>query len=60
MSTAAMTTRTITAFFDDREEASNAIQRLQTAGIPRSDINMVEESRSGSTRRKRVPASGSH
>ena len=49
MSTAAMTTRTITAFFDDREDASDAIQRLQTAGIPRSDINMVEGSRSGSS-----------
>ena len=49
MSTAAMTTRTITAFFDNREDASDAIQRLQTAGIPRSDINMVEGSGSGSS-----------
>ena len=49
MSAAAMTTRTITAFFDNREDASDAIQRLQTAGIPRTDINMVEGSRSGSS-----------
>ena len=49
MSASAMTTRTITAFFDNREDASEAIQRLQTAGIPRTDINMVEGSRSGSS-----------
>jgi uncharacterized protein (TIGR02271 family) len=49
MSAAAMNTRTITAFFDDREDASDAIQRLQTAGIPRRDINMVEGGRSGSS-----------
>jgi uncharacterized protein (TIGR02271 family) len=49
MSAAAMTTRTITAFFDDREDASDAVQRLQTAGIPRSDITMVEGSGSGTS-----------
>jgi uncharacterized protein (TIGR02271 family) len=49
MNAAAMTTRTITAFFDDREDASDAVQRLQTAGIPRTDINMVEGSRSASS-----------
>jgi uncharacterized protein (TIGR02271 family) len=49
MSATAMTTRTITAFFEDHEDASEAIQRLQTAGIPRTDINMIEGSRSGSS-----------
>jgi uncharacterized protein (TIGR02271 family) len=44
-----MTTRTITAFFENREDASEAIERLQTAGIPRTDINMIEGSRSGSS-----------
>jgi hypothetical protein len=54
-----MTTKTITAFFDNREDASDAIQRLQTAGIPRSDITWLREAGAGAARRKRMPASGS-
>ena len=42
MNTNAMTARTITAFFDDREDATEAIQRLQSEGIPRGDVGMVE------------------
>src|SRR5918998_4171735 len=34
--------RTITAFFDSRQDASEAIERLGRAGIPRSSINIVE------------------
>src|SRR5688500_1689903 len=34
--------RTITAFFDNRQDANQAIERLVSAGIPRGDINMVE------------------
>jgi uncharacterized protein (TIGR02271 family) len=34
--------RTITAFFDSRQDANEAIERLQRAGIARSNINIVE------------------
>src|SRR3712207_555878 len=34
--------RTITAFFDSRQDANEAIQRLERSGIPRSSINIVE------------------
>jgi hypothetical protein len=34
MNTNAMTARTITAFFDDREDATEAIQRLQIGRHP--------------------------
>jgi stress response protein YsnF len=34
--------RTITAFFENRADANEAIERLVTAGVPRSDINFVE------------------
>jgi uncharacterized protein (TIGR02271 family) len=34
--------RTITAFFEDRKDASEAVQRLEKSGIPRSEIRMVE------------------
>jgi hypothetical protein len=44
MNTNAMTARTITAFFDEREDATEAIQRLQSEGIFRGDIGMVEGS----------------
>jgi uncharacterized protein (TIGR02271 family) len=39
--------RSVVAFFDKREEADRAIQRLVTAGIPRSEINIVEGARGG-------------
>ncbi len=48
-----ITTRTITAFFDDRQDATEAIQRLQSEGIPRSDVSMVE----GGTREARGASS---
>jgi len=34
--------RTITAFFDSRTDAENAIQRLSAAGISRDSVRMVE------------------
>ena len=34
--------RTITAFFENREDANEAIERLVKAGVPRSDISFVE------------------
>jgi uncharacterized protein (TIGR02271 family) len=34
--------RTITAFFDSRQDANEAIRRLEGAGIPRSSISLVE------------------
>ena len=49
MTTNVPATRTITAFFDDRNDAEQAVQRLQTAGIPRADINMVEGSRTSAS-----------
>jgi uncharacterized protein (TIGR02271 family) len=39
--THAGTRRTITAFFDSREDATEAVERLVQAGIPRSGINVV-------------------
>jgi uncharacterized protein (TIGR02271 family) len=34
--------RTITAFFDSRQDANKAVERLQRAGIARANINIVE------------------
>jgi len=52
--TSATGRRTITAFFDSRQDAAEAIQRLERAGIPRTNINIVEGAGStqsaGSTR----------
>jgi uncharacterized protein (TIGR02271 family) len=39
--------RSVVAFFDKREEADRAIQRLVAAGIARTDINIVEGARGG-------------
>jgi uncharacterized protein (TIGR02271 family) len=39
--THAGTRRTITAFFDNRRDADEAVERLVQAGIPRSGINVV-------------------
>lgn len=36
-----MTTRTITALFDSYSDAAKAVARLETAGIPHSDISIV-------------------
>src|SRR5947208_1432089 len=33
--------RTVTAFFDTREEASAAVEQLAAAGIPRDDIRLL-------------------
>jgi uncharacterized protein (TIGR02271 family) len=41
-------TRTITAFFDRRNDANAAIQRLVTAGVQRNQISMVEGSKQSS------------
>jgi uncharacterized protein (TIGR02271 family) len=41
-------TRTITAFFDKRDDANAAIQRLVTAGVQRSQISMLEGSQGSS------------
>jgi hypothetical protein len=40
--------RTITAFFDKRDDANAAIQRLVTAGVQRTQISMVEGSKHSS------------
>ena len=34
-------TRTITAMFDDYEDASEAVRKLKTAGIPDADISII-------------------
>ena len=36
-----MTNKTITAFFDNYEDASEAVRRLESAGIPHRDISLV-------------------
>ncbi|MBB3019487.1 uncharacterized protein (TIGR02271 family) [Microvirga lupini] len=36
-----MTSKTITAFFDNYEDASEAVRRLESAGIPHGDISLV-------------------
>ena len=36
-----MTNKTITAFFDNYEDASEAVRRLESAGIPNRDISLV-------------------
>src|SRR5215203_4253021 len=41
--------RTITAFFDNRQDADEAIERLGSAGIPRANINIVEGANRTST-----------
>jgi uncharacterized protein (TIGR02271 family) len=41
-------TRTITAFFDKRDDANAAIQRLVTAGVQRNQISMVEGAKQSS------------
>lgn len=40
------TERYVTAFFERREDADDAIARLAAAGIPRDDISLLEGSRS--------------
>lgn len=42
-------TRTITAFFDDRSDALQAVQRLSEAGIPRDSIRILPENESDGT-----------
>src|SRR5829696_1993619 len=36
--------RTITAFFDSREDANEAVERLVSSGVARSDVTLVEGS----------------
>jgi uncharacterized protein (TIGR02271 family) len=43
-----MTRRTLTAFYDRREDANEAIERLVAAGVARSGINLVEGGSSSS------------
>ena len=40
--------RTITAFFDDRRDAENAIERLVSAGLSREQIRILEGGQGGS------------
>src|SRR5215204_3971156 len=48
--------RTITAFFDEEEEANRAISRLTSAGIPRNSISMVAgRAKTGATRNDEEP-----
>ena len=54
MTTGSSTRRMVTAFFDSRTDAGEAISRLHTAGIPRDGIRLTssgerDNSRSGST-----------
>ena len=41
--------RFLTAFFDNRTDAEQAISRLEKAGIPRSETNLVEGDKRGAT-----------
>jgi hypothetical protein len=43
------TKRLLTAFFDNREDANQAVERLMSTGIVISDITMVAGSESGQT-----------
>jgi hypothetical protein len=43
------TKRLLTAFFDNREDANQAVERLMSSGIVISDITMVAGSESGQT-----------
>jgi len=45
MTSQAQTTRTVSAFFDTREAASNAVEELVKAGFPRASVSLVEGSR---------------
>ncbi|WP_246529705.1 YsnF/AvaK domain-containing protein [Microvirga zambiensis] len=36
-----MTNKTLTSFFDRYEDASEAVRRLEAAGVPRSDISLI-------------------
>ncbi|WP_322883898.1 YsnF/AvaK domain-containing protein [Microvirga lotononidis] len=36
-----MTNKTLTSFFDSYEDASEAVRRLEAAGVPRSDISLI-------------------
>ena len=49
MSASSMTAsqRTITAFFDNRQDADEAVARLVSAGIGRGDVQVVEGAQSG-------------
>jgi hypothetical protein len=59
MTTGSSTRRMVTAFFDSRSDAEEAISRLHTAGIPRDGIRLTssgeqDNGRSGSTGTKSV------
>jgi len=41
--------RVITAFFDDRADADRAIERLIAAGIPRTDVRVIDGQSEGAT-----------
>ncbi len=38
-----MTTRTVTAFFDSRSDATRAVEQLVAAGIPRAQVRLLPE-----------------
>jgi uncharacterized protein (TIGR02271 family) len=41
-----MTSKTITAFFDNYEDASEAVRRLEASGIPNRDISLIANNES--------------
>jgi hypothetical protein len=48
--------RILTAFFDSREDANDAIDRLVQTGIARSDVKMVEGSGSSGSSTSGTPS----
>jgi len=42
-----LATKTVVGLFDDFKSATNAAERLQTAGIPREDISVIAGNDSG-------------
>jgi stress response protein YsnF len=48
-STAAYGSNTITAFFDSRTEADRAVERLVSAGIPRTSVRMIADNDGGTS-----------
>jgi len=49
MTTQTQTTRTVTAFFDTKQAASDAVEALVKAGFPRSTVRLVAGSQTGAS-----------
>ncbi|QGG93243.1 DUF2382 domain-containing protein (plasmid) [Agrobacterium sp. MA01] len=56
--TSATNTNTITAFFDSRSDADNAVERLIDAGLPRSSIQLIEGATAEAVSGSRTEESG--